>query len=76
MSSTGVFFSTKQRLTAGCQAVLSIEWPARLDGRLPLTLLVIGKIVRSDAQTAAVEVQRCEFKIRGAQDLASPRRLM
>ena len=43
---------------------LSVSWPAMLDGVCPLQFVATGRVVRSEAQRAAVRIERYEFKTR------------
>jgi hypothetical protein len=50
---------------------ISVNWPARLDGTCLLQLVATGRVVRADAQAAAVRIERYEFKTRAASALAA-----
>ena len=65
MSSGGILFTTEEPLPAGRLVELSVSWPARLGGHCALNFVVIGRIVRSDEEAAAVRIQKYEFKTRG-----------
>jgi hypothetical protein len=41
-----------------------IDWPALLDQRCPLRLVITGKILRSDQTGTAVGIIRYDFRIR------------
>jgi hypothetical protein len=43
---------------------LSVNWPARLDGTCALQFVATGRIVRSEADRAAVRIEKYEFKTR------------
>ena len=62
ISSRGVSFATRERLSAGALVELSISWPAELDGRLPLRLVAYGRIMRSDEGIAVSTIERYEFR--------------
>lgn len=64
IGSGGMLFTTEQRLPVGRQVEISVNWPARLDGTCPLKFVAIGRIVRAEAQQAAVRIERYEFKTR------------
>jgi hypothetical protein len=70
IGSGGILFTTEDRLPVGCMVELSVNWPARLDGICPLQFVATGRVVRSDAQRAAVRVERYEFKTRSMNRLA------
>jgi len=74
MSSGGVLFDVDQNVPAGAFVELSIRWPVLLQNTSPLTLLVVGRVVRSDAWTVAIKTSRYEFITQaaaGARDLES-----
>lgn len=64
IGSGGILFTTQERLPVGRMVELSVNWPARLDGVCPLQFVAMGRVVRSDAQRAAVRIERYEFKTR------------
>src|SRR6476659_8792392 len=45
MSSGGLLVSCQDEVPAGAPMELNIEWPTRLDGRVPLHLVAIGTVV-------------------------------
>jgi len=63
--SGGILFTTEERLPVGCKVELSVNWPARLHGTCPLKFVAIGRVIRSEAHRAAVQVEKYEFKTRG-----------
>jgi hypothetical protein len=71
MGSGGILFTTQEQLPVGRTVEISVNWPARLDGVCPLQFVAMGRIVRSDANTAAVKIERYEFKTRSSNLLAS-----
>ena len=62
MSSSGILFTTESGLAAGQRVELSVSWPARLNDIVPLHLVTVGRLVRVEAQQAAVAIERWEFK--------------
>ena len=66
MSSGGILFTTSERLQPGRLIEISVNWPARLDGTCALQLVATGRVVRSDNETAAVRIERYEFKTRAS----------
>ena len=64
MGSSGVLFTTEDRLPVGRQVEISVNWPARLDGTCPLKFVATGRVVRSEATAAAVRIERYEFRTR------------
>jgi hypothetical protein len=66
MGSGGVLFTTDIELPHGRLVEISVNWPARLGGVCPLKFVAVGRVVRSDAISAAVRIQKYEFKTRKA----------
>jgi hypothetical protein len=66
IGSGGILFTTEERLPVGRMVELSVNWPARLGGTCPLKFVAVGRIVRSEADRAAVRIERYEFKTRGS----------
>ena len=69
MSAGGVLFTTKDILPKGAGVELVVSWPALLDGVVPMKLVVIGRLVRSDEMQAALVIESYEFKTRGPNGL-------
>jgi hypothetical protein len=64
IGSGGILFTTEDKLPIGRVVELSVNWPARLDGICPLQFVATGRVIRSEAQRAAVRIERYEFKTR------------
>jgi c-di-GMP-binding flagellar brake protein YcgR len=71
ISSGGILFTTTEQLQPGRLIEISVNWPARLDGTCALQLVATGRVVRSDHATAAVRIERYEFKTRASSVLAA-----
>ena len=71
IGSSGILFTTEERLPLGRTVELSVNWPARLDGVCPLQFVATGRVVWSDAQKAAVRIERYEFKTRSMNSLTT-----
>jgi len=71
LSSSGVLFTTGQRLAPGDRVELSVNWPAQLDYKHPLKLVAGGRVVRVTAEAAAIVIDRYEFRTQGAHGLNS-----
>ena len=63
MSSSGVLITYPHDVIPGTPLELSIEWPTRLDGRIPLQLIVIGTVARCGLFSFAVGIERHYFRI-------------
>lgn len=61
ISSTGVLFTASHELHLGQSIELSIAWPLLRYESVPVTLAVVGVVVRTDAGMAAVDVKRRTF---------------
>jgi hypothetical protein len=66
IGSGGVLFTTEQRLPLGRMVEISVNWPARLDGTCPLKFVASGRIIRAEADRAAVRIERYEFRTRSS----------
>lgn len=66
IGSGGILFTTEEMLPVGRTVELSVNWPARLDGTCPLKFVAVGRVIRSEANRAAVRIERYQFKTRGA----------
>jgi len=64
ISSGGVLFTTQTQLTLGQRVELAVDWPARLNEHCGLKLVALGKIVRSSAGTAAINIEKYDFRTR------------
>ena len=62
MSSNGILFESSTGLLPGRRLELSVAWPAHLNNGCPLQLVAKGKVVRSDSESAAVEILQYEFR--------------
>jgi hypothetical protein len=71
IGSGGILFTTQERLQMGRLVEVAVSWPVRLDGACPLQFVAVGKVVRSEATKAAVQITRYEFKTRGASGVAA-----
>jgi hypothetical protein len=69
MSSGGVLFTTESALPEGERVELAVSWPAQLNNVLPLKLVAMGRLIRTDDSSAAISIERYEFKTRGSNGL-------
>jgi hypothetical protein len=65
MSSTGVLFTTQRALKPGERIELSAAWPAQLDNKCPLKLVMSGRVIRASDAVAAMVIERYEFRTQG-----------
>lgn len=66
ISSKGILFTTTERLPTGAMIEIAMHWPARLNGNCLLQFVATGRVVRSNANSAALRIQRYEFRTRAA----------
>jgi hypothetical protein len=71
MGSSGILFTTDEKLALGRMVEVSVNWPAKLDGSCPLQFVATGRVVRSESDKAAVRIERYEFKTRSTQTVAA-----
>ena len=71
IGSGGILFTTQERLPLGRLVEVAVNWPVRLGGACPLQFVAVGKVVRSEATKAAVQIARYEFKTRGSNGMAA-----
>jgi hypothetical protein len=69
ISSSGVLVAYQHEVGAGTQLELNIDWPTRLDGRVPLHLVAVGRVLRNELFSFAVGLERYHFRIAGRTDL-------
>ena len=62
VSSHGVLFTTEHTLPPGKQLELAINWPAQLNGKCALQLMVWGRVLRCENGRAAIQVLQYEFR--------------
>jgi hypothetical protein len=64
ISSGGVLLQTSHVLPVGQHIQVLIDWPALLDARTPLRLVIDGTILRSNSAGTAVGITRYSFRLR------------
>jgi hypothetical protein len=69
ISSGGVLFTTESMLPEGERVELAVSWPAQLNNALPLKFVAMGRLVRCEANQAAIAIERYEFKTQGSNGL-------
>lgn len=72
ISSGGVAFTTEARLSAGMPIEISMTWPVLLNDSCPMKLMIYGCVVRSNDKSAAVAIERFEFRTQGRSLQAPP----
>lgn len=66
VSSGGVWITTENRLAPGWPIELSMNWPVLLHDACPMKLMIYGFVIRSSERTAAISIQRYEFRTQGS----------
>lgn len=66
ISSSGILFTTDQKLAPGRRLELAISWPAQLDNRCALKLVARGRVVRFEGDRVAFEIMQHEFRTKSA----------
>ena len=62
MSSGGLLVAYHREVPVGSRMELNIEWPSKLDGRIALQLVTLGRVVRCETSTFAVMLARPQFR--------------
>ena len=53
---------SEHEIRGGVKVEISIEWPSLLDGRIPLQLVTVGRVVRSAGVSFALSFERYQFR--------------
>jgi hypothetical protein len=61
-SSNGIWIEAEHELRVGDPLELLIDWPAQLNGAVPLQLVTAGCVIRVVGRRAAVSIERYEFR--------------
>jgi hypothetical protein len=64
ISRTTVFFQAMEPVPVGTPIEVSIPWPARLQGTVPLSLVVTGITVHARSECVALRILRYDFHTR------------
>jgi len=64
MSSSGILFTSEHELQEGKRLEMSVSWPARLDDKCNLKLVVKGRVIRSEEGRTAMSIEKYEFRTR------------
>ena len=71
LSSGGVFLKPERVMSIGAEITVVIDWPATVPGRGSLTLVIEGRVVRSDAAGTAIAIRRHEWKLSSPQPVTT-----
>lgn len=65
LSSGGALVVSQHELAVGAELEVRMEWPPLLDGRIPLQLVAVARVVRCEASSFAVCFRRHQFHTLG-----------
>ena len=65
VSSNGILFQTDRDLPPGRRLELSVCWPVKLDGEIPLKFVARGKVIWCARGRTAFKIQQYELKTNG-----------
>ena len=71
ISSAGILFTADRLLPPGSYIEITVSWPVLLTTDLHMRLVALGRVVRSEEGTAAMEISRYEFRNVQADALSS-----
>jgi hypothetical protein len=63
MSNSGVAFTTESLLSTNVKLTLHLKWPVRLPGDVPVELRAVGRLTRTEALRAALQLDSVTFDI-------------
>jgi len=63
ISSEGFLFTTTERPLVGSEIEVALLWPAALENRIPLKLVMKGEIVRAEGDRIAVRIGSHEYRL-------------
>jgi hypothetical protein len=69
-SSGGVLVVSQDKVRLGAQVEMTLEWPFLLDGRIPLQLFAVGRVLRRGASDFVATIERYEFRTMRSSSLA------
>jgi hypothetical protein len=61
MSTGGIAFTTESWLPANANVTLRVEWPVKLEGEVPIELQAAGRLTRTEAMMAALQLDHVSF---------------
>ena len=62
LSSGGALVVSEHEIPAGARVEVSIPWPSLLEGKIPLQLVTLGRVVRCAGVSFAVSFDRYQFR--------------
>ncbi len=74
ISSTGLRISSENKFSTGARIEVSVQWPSELEDGVHLQLVAVGKVVRCDEHTIAIEFHTYEFRTQSTRLIPAPGR--
>ncbi|MGA2711786.1 MAG: hypothetical protein ABSG41_01675 [Bryobacteraceae bacterium] len=71
ISSKELLFTTNESFAIGQCLQVSMDWPALLENRIPLRLVVSGQVLQSGDGQATMTIDKYQFRIRGIEPSAA-----
>ena len=62
VSSSGILLTVEHVLSVGWRMEVSVDWPVRLDDKIPLKWVLKGQVVRSATREVALSIKRYQFR--------------
>jgi len=62
ISSSGLLFECRHTLQPGTRIEATLEWPSLLDQSIPLQLVTVGRIVRSEGSSCGMAFVQYQFR--------------
>jgi len=62
MSSGGLLVDSQHEIDVGTKIEVHLEWPSQLDGVVPLQLVAVGIVARSEDGSFAVTLEKHRFR--------------
>ena len=66
LSSCGILLESDRKLAVGSEIEAFLAWPARLGGRVNLTLWIQGRIMRAGDNCVAISIRKSDFRTRSS----------
>ena len=66
ISSKGLAFRVDRSISRGERVSVSMAWPAKLDNKCPLRLVLEGTVIRTQGTLVVLLIERSEFRTAGS----------
>jgi hypothetical protein len=75
LSSGGILVASRHQIIVGSMLEMSMDWPSLIDGRIPLQLVAVGRVLRGETSHGlshfAATIERYEFRTMRISSLAA-----